>query len=619
MTAPPGTPHPKHIGILVIHGIGEENAYGTLDQFGRGLYSYFQHEKNGPLYTMKTQWKERGSDPSHKQQSWIQAQIGYERHHDADITGFPSAPERITVAEYYWSPVTKGKIKDVEVLTWLFRAALEPFRYISENIQAMVAASPGRVDPKLQAETRHNLALREMLRLVLLYPLFLGSLMALAGFLAGVPELGSVLKTVAASPKNIVIGLFLAARLLILVSLGGYFLNFFKWRRYRSPQAVATLTSKHWDTAPDPGRRYNMELFVWAIAFSLALLFVPTLLAQAWRFPPLLPDGHLAQFKDYGWTTRLLHHFFPTQDHLWRLFATLPAWLRQLWDWFLAWISQFVMLTAPFTSPRITIPLAELAIAGGIRSFLINFAGDVAIYTNLNQRSSNFSIRSQILEECGHALTSLYTDLREAAIDDRALGGKDATKENREAVAKTLPAEDFQIVVAAHSLGTVIAYDTICDLFNRARIGGVAPGAPAPDPGQIAGPTALDVCSRLRGMLTFGSPLNKTYYFFRDQSEAQELIRAQLVDGLHFFLQASPATNLPGAPLDPVSIPPNLQQRIDAFRWVNVWSRADIISGELFFYKATTQYERAYRVPILAHLSYWNDKEVYGYLAKHLL
>lgn len=458
-----------------------------------------------------------------------------------------------------------------------------------------------------------------MLRLVLLYPLFLGSLMALAGFLAGVPELGSVLKDVAASPKNIVIGLFLAARLLILVSLGGYFLNFFKWRRYRSPQSVATLTSKHWETAPDPGRRYNMELFVWAIAFSLALLFVPTLLAQAWRFPPLLPDGHFAQFKDYGWTTRLLHHLFPTLDQLWRMFASLPAWLRQLWDWFLAWISQFVMLTAPFTSPKITIPLAELAIAAGIRGFLINFAGDVAIYTNLNQSSSNFSIRSQILEECGHALTSLYTDLRDAAIDDRAPGGQDATEEDREAVAKTLPAEDFQIVVAAHSLGTVIAYDTICDLFNRARIGGIAPGAPASQTGQIAGPTALDICSRLRGMLTFGSPLNKTYYFFRDQSEAQELIRAQLVDGLHFFLQASPATNLPGAPLDPVSIPPDLQQRIDAFRWVNVWSRADIISGELFFYKATTQYERAYRVPILAHLSYWNDKEVYGYLAKHLL
>lgn len=127
MTASPGTPQPKHIGILVIHGIGEENAYGTLDQFGRGLYSYFRNEKNGPLYRMKTQWKERGSDPSHKQQSWIQAQICYERDHDADITGFPSAPERITVAEYYWSPVTKGKIKDVEVLTWLFRAALEPF------------------------------------------------------------------------------------------------------------------------------------------------------------------------------------------------------------------------------------------------------------------------------------------------------------------------------------------------------------------------------------------------------------------------------------------------------------------------------------------------------------
>jgi hypothetical protein len=55
---------------------------------------------------MQTDWRQRDSDdPAHLQSSRTQAQIRFERGPDADVT----LPESITIAEYYWSPATKGK------------------------------------------------------------------------------------------------------------------------------------------------------------------------------------------------------------------------------------------------------------------------------------------------------------------------------------------------------------------------------------------------------------------------------------------------------------------------------------------------------------------------------
>ncbi len=596
MSTSSGSPHPqqqpnanpKHIGILVIHGMGEANPYGPLDAFARGLYKYYG-DSTASRYTMQADWKERGSDPSHKQQSWTQAQVLF----------VPAPPDEkpvphLRLAEYYWSPVTKDKMKDIAVLTWLIRTALEPFRYLSENMQAIIAAQPYRSMTRAATMLqRRNLALREMFRLGMVYPWFIASFLALAGFFEGLPQLAVILKDIAVSPKNIVIGLFLATRLLILVSLFGYFLNFSRWRRWRSPKAVDAMRVSLKESTPDPARRYNMELFVWAAIFAALLVLGPVVLTGAWHRPPQLPTS-LQPFKDYGWITRHLHCFIPAADHLWRFFAILPTRTRQIWDLLLAWSSRLVMLVVPFNAPTLTIPLAELAIAGIIRNFLINYMGDVAIYTNLNQRSANFALRAQILEECGHALTLLYQDLRKEA------------------------GENFEIVIAAHSLGTVIAYDTLNDLFNRARIpAAAAAGAVVPRPGVGAKPLALDICKHMRGLLTFGCPLNKTYYFFRDQSAAEELVRAQIIDQLHSFRLREPAGNS-AVPLKPVS-PGRTETLIRDFRWVNFWSVMDPFCGHLFFYNLQDQRHRWYPIPILAHTKYWKDQQMYEYFAQQLL
>jgi hypothetical protein len=568
--APNTTAPRKHIGILVIHGMGEENPYGPLGQFVQGLYKHFQK----PVYNMQTEWKERGSDPSHEQKSWTQAQIRFEEPDNAPQ--LPNRPPRLTVAEYYWSPATKGKLKDVAVLTWLIRTGLEPFRYLNENLQVMEAA--GQPSPVGKVKRRAFILWRELCRMLVVYPLLILSFIAVAAFLSHAPQLTKILgilETQFAQGSNhhgpwfaMTIALLIAFRLLIIVSLALYFVDFLSWLRYRLPQ-----TAWH--------RRYNWYALVGALVLLAVAIYAPAFWMKS--FFKALNSG-------------------PCPPGLPTL-ASLP----NPWRSWLEWFDQILLVGSPLTC--LFIPLVELGLAAVIRNFLINYLGDVAIYTNLNQRQANFKVRAQILEECGHAVTSLYTDLRQEALAQRRS-------------AATLSKDDFEIVIAAHSLGTVIAYDTINDLFNRARIGAPAAGVKDPPPGKAPDPFAFDICKHLRGLLTFGSPLNKTYYFFRDQSEAQELIRAQVIDQLHSFRLLGATGKLTGAPLDPVPVNPlQLQTLIDSFRWLNVWATMDIFSGKLFFYKLDPkdQLHRWYWKPVFAHLSYWTDEKMYAFFAKNLL
>lgn len=558
----------KHIGILVIHGMGDENAYGTLDAFARGLFRHYGGPKNS-TYSMQTEWKERGSDPAHKQTSWTQAQVRFE-----PAAGASSTVPRLTVAEYYWSPATKGKMKDVAVLTWLLRTGLEPFRYLSENLQVMQAAGEAR---NAADRTSRSLFIlfREFLRFVLVYPLLLLSFIAIGAFVSQVKDMAAIVTGLQGHLEAMMVGLIAAVRLLILGSLTGYFLNFRKWLRFRIPRT-------------DSRRRYSWFALIGAAIMAAAVFIAPAFWMKGFLIAAPCPSCPL----------------------------NAPA-MAICHPW-LAWVSQILLIEPPFTC--LLVPLAELAVAATIRNFLINFLGDVAIYTNLNQRASNFAVRAQILEECGHALTTLYMDLREEAIDVIAPGCRLATLEMRKQAAQELTSDDFQIVVAAHSLGSVIAYDTINDLFNRARIGANAAGA-SETPGKPADPPARDVCRHMRGLLTFGSPLNKTYYFFRDQSRAEDLIRAQLIDQLHSFRLLAPTGPLGGVGVQPVPADAELSRLIRDFRWLNMWATMDIFSGKLFFYDlpAADQLHRWYWKPVLAHLSYWTDEKMYKFFAEHLL
>lgn len=156
-----------------------------------------------------------------------------------------------------------------------------------------------------------------------------------------------------------------------------------------------------------------------------------------------------------------------------------------------------------------------------------------------------------------------------------------------------------QVMVVGHSLGSVVAYDTLNDAINRDAAAG----------GWAAGSRALQygVVDRTRLLLTFGSPLDKTAFIFRTQKKALEIsAREKLASAVQPLIQTYDNRRC---------------------RWINIWSRSDWISGPLGYYdqpqpapkRGVCNIEnKGSRWPWLAHTEYWSGPLVSGVLHQAL-
>lgn len=84
-----------------------------------------------------------------------------------------------------------------------------------------------------------------------------------------------------------------------------------------------------------------------------------------------------------------------------------------------------------------------------------------------------------------------------------------------------------------------IAYDTINELLTQFN------GVIGPAPNRPDLPLNLGDPQKLRGLVTFGSPLDKIYYFFREHVTEDQAMRAQILSMLHSFLKNSLGKGLP--------------------------------------------------------------------------
>lgn len=193
---------------------------------------------------------------------------------------------------------------------------------------------------------------------------------------------------------------------------------------------------------------------------------------------------------------------------------------------------------------------------------IVGYVGDVAIYTTTDEKSKFFPIRSKILEVSQALLESLLADGRY----DR-------------------------VVLVGHSLGSVIAYDTLNRLNLKANL------HPAFRP-QLA---------RLHGLVTFGSPLDKIAFFFREHTRADEYVRRGILDALHSF-RAKPLH--PDAPQSPMTT--QIRPLLGNFPWLNFFDAQDPVSGHLDFYAdvENRQLDMGARWG-LAHTAYWKDTRFY--------
>jgi hypothetical protein len=148
-----------------------------------------------------------------------------------------------------------------------------------------------------------------------------------------------------------------------------------------------------------------------------------------------------------------------------------------------------------------------------------------------------------------------------------------------------------RVAIVGHSLGSVVAYDVLNRLIAE---------------DELVGPKSsayLDVVKRTSILLTFGSPLDKTAFAFGAQRK-QTATRFALA-----------ATQQP------------LIQRTDRPEWVNVYSPWDPISGKLDFYDPPAErngephpkavrnrQDMDARTLLFAHNEYWSDPLVFDTL-----
>lgn len=195
--------------------------------------------------------------------------------------------------------------------------------------------------------------------------------------------------------------------------------------------------------------------------------------------------------------------------------------------------------------------LAGFGLYGSIKSFFSEYMGDVHQYLTYQETDEKYAQREAILES-GVSL------LRHVMMDERC----------------------ERIVVVAHSLGSVIAYDTLLalrrlDWVQRSadtswaaslELAGAAPGA------KKRTDTTLRL-DKIKHFITLGSPIDKVIYFFAAiQSRVPRFVETNYA--LRGDVSQPPFTWRDNSE-EGALVRPHIH-------WVNYWDRADVISGPIY-------------------------------------
>ena len=484
---------PTRAAILVLHGIGEQSPYQTLDAFTRGLAGRIGIEAESVQHRIT--W--RGD--------WALSSV---RMPLPEAVG-RSGATILDLYEFYWAGYVQGRIRLRHVLAWIAKTSLTPLRSWSTQPKVLFREQGAR-------GRRLWVFLRELFRSALLLVAAAALVLPFvysAANAATVAASGRALWEVVASIRQPVLFVVWIALVFIAFMLArGLFQLMLLRRRYRTAldhQVPLEAASARW----------------WRRASIVALVL---LAAGAWLLATQASLG-IGQLVE-------------------RLWLAVRPW-------------------------PVLLPLLAAAFGFVLRRPLIKFVGDITLYVTADQRSDFFRTRADILSRSTELLRWL---LRDAGYD--------------------------HVYVAGHSLGSVIAYDTLNRLVREVRA--------ESDESDKLTQIHLD---RLRGLLTFGSPLDKVYYFFRTRVRDTEAIRAQLLSSLHGFRKQPSGREYGDLEVAPYTIPEPRD-----FRWHNIYSVTDPVSGHLDFYRVDDQVPLKYRNPLTAHVAYWNDPRFYDAVLRWL-
>ena len=586
----PGTT--KKRAVWIVHGMGQQVPFETLEQLAEGLISAAAHS-SPPLPVPPPKFREVRVNNTVLQR----VELALPR---------PGAdPQEVHLYECYWAPKTEGEVKLADVISFLWDggthglanfftgfaralfgnmikfplswriptyllvtlAVLAALTVINAIVVGMGASFAGissvqKLVPREQIQTLTAVAsivcavaitfgvtlfLAEMSRPTrgrslsygqrvrdltwVAFVITIVTILAGAKIMALIVWLGCVPDWLVPAPfQNSVIHFTNVLVLSVIVIM--ILAHIVEWRnvsKHKSGLKESASPEEKKESETSPTLHVLFYIAFLAHVSAVAVIIWLALGGQAWviPFPPAL---------DWlcGWPTHWLRWLFGAA----------------LWDC----ICRF--LKGVLTSQFWIWPFLFL-ISAVVRNLLVQFVGDVTAYISSNKIDRFEDIRKKI---------------------------KDAAKESAGAVylAKAKDSDDFEyetVAVVGHSLGSVIAYDTL----NRL----IADDALASDATGIVRRTGL--------FLTFGSPLDKIAFFFSVMGKNTQHIREQLAAVVQPMIQ-------------------DYGNR--AFRWVNVYSRNDIICGPLDFYDLpgtsappgveNVRDEEAL-IPLVAHVEYWKN------------
>jgi hypothetical protein len=213
-----------------------------------------------------------------------------------------------------------------------------------------------------------------------------------------------------------------------------------------------------------------------------------------------------------------------------------------------------------------------------LKARLLNRLNDITIYNTTDEKSAFYDIRKTILDGSVNALKYLL----------EAENANDQPKYPK-------------ILVAAHSLGSQVAFDT----FNRLNFLACH--------GEIIELSGVPVNNRFAGFVSFGSPLDKIAFFFRDRIGEEEYLRRQILQNFHGFK----VKDLDGKTYPfQIGKDQKFNKLFEDIPWLNFYDKKDYVSGGLDYYGNLTNINARFTSNMLSftHENYWESDEMFGEL-----
>jgi hypothetical protein len=554
--------------IWITHGMGQQIPFETVDGLARGVLSVAQPAGVEPrLRTVKI-----GDQVLQRVELDVDGT-------EQDANGQPKRHYELHLYECYWAPKTEGVAKLSDTVSFLWDGAL---RGLLNSVHSFRRAMFGRME-NFRVPRRTSIWISVTALVLVALTLINGVILAAAAARAKLAPLANLdihWEQLAAIASSMIAVALTFGTVLFLAEMS-------KPRNLR--QAVRLLVSILSWTA--------LTITIVSILTTAVLMALTT--RTVWT-PNLLNSLPREQLQGFASLVILCCAVLVSVSMIWRgvlrssarplrgnLFLTLlfagsfllnlAAMAGPVWIWVFAEpLFSDVWPKAPtLLSNSVWVWPFLIALSAQIREIMVEYVGDVAIYVTPNKLDRFDDVRNKIKDTAHTVASGLYT----ACIPNTNKFLYD------------------KIAIVGHSLGSVIAYDTLNRLMLEDWLSS----------------NHLGIANRTKCMVTFGSPLNKTAFFFTIQGKDNLHIRERLAATVQPLIQS--------------------YRKFRKFKWINVFSRNDIISGPLEFYDLPGMLglaplpnvavhnvvDRDAAVPLVAHVDYWKNRTVWNELLREIV